>query len=111
MVVVFVMGMFIDGAAITVLTMPVFFPVVVEAGIDPLWFGILFTINIIIGYVTPPFGRNLFYLKGITPSDVTMSNIYKSIFPFVVVMILILILVGIFPGIATWFPNKIIVIK
>jgi len=107
MLIVFIMGMFIDGAAITVLTMPFFFPVVIEAGIEPIWFATLFTINIIIGYMTPPFGMNLFYTKGICPPEVTMADIYKSIFPFVGVALIALFLVFYFPEIATWFPNKI----
>jgi TRAP-type mannitol/chloroaromatic compound transport system permease large subunit len=102
------MGMFIDGAAITVLTMPIFFPVVMSANIDPLWFGILFTINIVTGYLTPPFGMNLFYMKGITPPEISMSDIYKSIFPYVGIMIAVLIIVMIFPEIAIWFPNTLI---
>ena len=107
MVIVFIMGMFIDGAAITVLTMPIFFPAVMNAGIDPLWFGILFTINVVIGYLTPPFGMNLFYMKGITPPDVTMLDIYKSIVPYVLIMILVLLITWALPEIATWLPGTI----
>jgi len=108
MVIVFVMGMFIDGAAITVLTMPIFFPVVESAGLDPLWFGVLFTINICMGYLTPPFGMNLFYMKGIVSADVTMQDIYWSIIPYVGVMIIVLILGVVFPEIVVWLPNKLI---
>jgi tripartite ATP-independent transporter DctM subunit len=108
MVIVFIMGMFIDGAAITVLTMPIFFPVVMSAGLDPLWFGCLFTINICMGYLTPPFGMNLFYMKGVVSSDITMQDIYWSIVPYVLVMIAVLILVIIFPGLAVWLPNTLI---
>ncbi len=107
MVIVFIMGMFIDGAAITVLTMPIFFPAVMNAGIDPLWFGILFTINVVIGYLTPPFGMNLFYMKGITPPEVTMLDIYKSIIPYVLIMILVLLITWSLPEIATWLPSTI----
>jgi TRAP-type C4-dicarboxylate transport system permease large subunit len=105
MVIVFIMGMFIDGAAITVLTMPIFFPVIVSAGLDPLWFGVLFTINICMGYLTPPFGMNLFYMKGIVSPDVSMEDIYWSITPYVLVMIIVLILTVFFPDLAVWFPN------
>jgi TRAP-type C4-dicarboxylate transport system permease large subunit len=108
MVIVFIMGMFIDGAAITVLTMPIFFPVIMSVGIDPLWFGCLFTMNICMGYLTPPFGMNLFYMKGVVSSDVTMQDIYWSILPYVLVMIVVLILVIIFPGLAVWLPNTLI---
>ncbi len=108
MVIVFIMGMFIDGTAITVLTMPIFFPVVISANIHPLWFGILFTVNIVMGYLTRPFGMNLFYMKGITSPEISMEDIYKSIFPYVGIMIIVLIVVMIFPEIAVWFPNAII---
>jgi tripartite ATP-independent transporter DctM subunit len=106
--VVFIMGMFIDGAAITVLTMPIFFPVITSVGIDPLWFGCLFTINICMGYLTPPFGMNLFYMKGIVSADITMQDIYWSIVPYVGVMIVVLILGVVFPEIVVWLPNKLI---
>ncbi len=108
MVIVFIMGMFIDGAAITVLTMPVFFPVIVHAGLDPLWFSILFTINVVMGYLTPPFGMNLFYMKGIVPAGVSMEDIYRSITPYVLIMIGVLALTILFPPLAVWFPNAMI---
>ncbi len=108
MLTVFLMAMFIDGAAITVLSMPIFFPIIVDAGIDPIWFGVLFTINVCMGYITPPFGMNLFYMKGIVGSDITMQDIYMSIIPYVLVMIAVLILMIIFPEFVTWLPNKLI---
>jgi tripartite ATP-independent transporter DctM subunit len=108
MLTVFVMAMFIDGAAITVLSMPIFFPIIVDAGIDPIWFGVLFTINVCMGYITPPFGMNLFYMKGIVSSDVNMQDIYWSIVPYVLVMIIVLILMIIFPEFVLWLPNKLI---
>jgi TRAP-type mannitol/chloroaromatic compound transport system permease large subunit len=88
--------------------MPIFFPVIVSVGIDPLLFGLLFTINICLGYLTPPFGMNLFYMKGIVSSDITMEDIYRSIIPYVAVMIIVLILVVIFPSLALWLPNSVI---
>jgi len=108
MLTVFIMAMFIDGAAITVLCMPIFFPIIVDAGLDPLWFGVLFTINVCVGYITPPFGMNLFYMKGIVSSDITMQDIYRSIIPYVVIMITVLILMIIFPEFVVWLPNKLI---
>jgi len=108
MLTVFLMAMFIDGAAITVLCMPIFFPIIVDAGLDPLWFGVLFTINVCIGYITPPFGMNLFYMKGIVSSDITMQDIYRSIIPYVVIMVTVLILMIIFPEFVVWLPNKLI---
>jgi tripartite ATP-independent transporter DctM subunit len=108
MLTVFIMAMFIDGAAITVLSMPIFFPIIVDAGIDPIWFGVLFTINVCMGYITPPFGMNLFYMKGIVSSDITMQDIYYSIIPYVLVMITVLILMIVFPDFVVWLPNKLI---
>ncbi|MBA7692071.1 C4-dicarboxylate TRAP transporter large permease protein DctM [subsurface metagenome] len=108
MVIPFLMGMFMDGGAIMMILIPIFMPVVTLLGIDPLWFSLLFTINIVIGYVTPPFGFNLFYTKGITPDDVTMADIYRAVIPFVVIMVVTLVLCVIFPPILTWLPNRMI---
>ena len=109
--IVFIMGMFIDGAAITVLTMPVFWPVIERTGIDPLLFGALFTTDIVIGYLTPPFGMNLFYAKGITPPHINMGDIYTSIFPYVAIMTGVMMLMIYFPEIAVWLPNNLTLTK
>lgn len=108
MFIVFIMGMFIDGAAITVMTMPVLWPVVSSTSFNPLLFGVLFTIDIVIGYLTPPFGMNLFYTKGIAPPHITMSEIYTSIAPYVTILVLVLLFTLRFPAIAVWLPNHII---
>lgn len=99
-----VMGMFFDPTGIVLLTTPIFFPVVVELGFDPLWFGILFIINMEMAFLTPPFGFNLFYMKAVVPPGVTMMDIYKSSTPFVVLQLIGLIVCMIFPGIVTWLP-------
>lgn len=99
-----VMGMFFDPTGIVLLTTPIFFPVVVELGFDPLWFGILFIINMEMAFLTPPFGFNLFYMKAVVPPGVTMMDIYKSSTPFVVLQLIGLIICMIFPGIVTWLP-------
>ncbi|KAA1174314.1 TRAP transporter large permease subunit [Marinobacter salinexigens] len=105
MVIVFLLAMVLDPVGIMLITLPVFMPIVESLGFDPIWFGILFVINMEIGYMTPPFGFNLFYLKGVVPSWITMKDIYKSIIPFVIVEIVGIILIMIFPEIATWLPN------
>jgi TRAP-type mannitol/chloroaromatic compound transport system permease large subunit len=87
------------------LTTPIFVPIVTELGFDPLWFGILFVINMEMAYVTPPFGFNLFIMKGIVPSSIDMTDIYRSIIPFVFLQAICLILVMIFPQLATWLPG------
>jgi tripartite ATP-independent transporter DctM subunit len=101
------LGMFLDPAGIMMITAPIFLPVVKAHGFDPLWFGILFTINMEIGYMTPPFGFNLFYLKGIVPPSITMADIYRSVVPYVIVEIIGLALVMAFPSLATWLPRKV----
>lgn len=100
------LGMFMDCTAVSMICIPVFMPVVRAIGADPLWFTLLFTINMVLGYISPPFGMNLFYLKGVASEDVTILDIYKSAVPFCLIMILTLALVLVFPQIATWLPSK-----
>lgn len=102
---IFILAMFLDPMGIMMLVVPVFLPIIKSMGFSPLWFGILFIINMEIGYMTPPFGFNLFYLKGITPPSIRMMDIYKSVIPFVFVETTGLILVMVFPEIATWLPE------
>jgi tripartite ATP-independent transporter DctM subunit len=104
--VLFVLGMFLDPAGIMMITAPIFLPVVKAHGFDPVWFGILFTINMEIGYMTPPFGFNLFYLKGIVPPSISMADIYRSVIPYTLVELAGLALVMAFPALATWLPSK-----
>ena len=103
---IFLLAMVLDPAGIMMICVPVFLPVVKAHGFDPVWFGILFVINMEIGYMTPPFGFNLFYLKGIVPPSITMGDIYKSVIPYTIVESTGLALVMIFPWIATWLPNR-----
>jgi tripartite ATP-independent transporter DctM subunit len=105
MAILFVLGMFFDPAGIVLLTAPIFFPIVISLGFDPLWFAILFVINMELAYLTPPFGFNLFYMKAVAPPSITMMDIYKSQTPFVLLMLLGLALCMIFPGIITWLPS------
>ena len=105
MVIVFFLAMVLDPVGIMLITLPVFLPIVQSMGFDPVWFGILFVINMEIGYMTPPFGFNLFYLKGIVPPDITMKDIYWSVIPFVIVNIIGMGIIMLFPQIATYLPN------
>ena len=106
--ILFVLGMFFDPTGIVLLAAPIFFPIVMSLGFDPLWFAILFVINMEIGYMTPPFGFNLFYLKGVVPPSITMKDFYVSVIPFVLVEIVGLALIMIFPEIATYLPDLMI---
>ena len=104
--IIFLLAMVLDPAGIMMICVPVFLPIVKAHGFDPLWFGILFVINMEIGYMTPPFGFNLFYLKGIVPSGITMGDIYRSVIPYTLVEATGLALVMIFPQIAVWLPHQ-----
>ncbi|KMY65725.1 TRAP dicarboxylate transporter subunit DctM [Desulfocarbo indianensis] len=101
----FLLAMVLDPAGIMMICLPIFLPLIKSHGFDPIWFGVLFIINMEIGYMTPPFGFNLFYMKGIVPPSITMSDIYRSVIPFAIVESVGLALVMIFPAIATWLPN------
>ncbi|MCO5786279.1 TRAP transporter permease DctM/Q [Pseudomonas sp. G11-1] len=105
MIIVFLLGMVLDPLGIMLITLPVFLPIVDALGFDPIWFGILFVINMEIGYMTPPLGFNLFYLKAIVPPGITMKDIYASVIPFVLLEILAIIIMMIFPQIVTYLPN------
>jgi len=99
------LGMFVDPFAIIFILAPICFPIVKNLGFDPVWFGILFVINMQMGYVSPPFGYQLFYLKSVAPEGITTGDIYKSIFPFLGVLIIGMALIMIFPQIALWLPE------
>jgi len=103
--VIFILAMLLDPAGIMMITIPVFLPVIEKLGFSPLWFGIIFVIQMEIGYMTPPFGFNLFYLKGIVPPGISMADIYRSVIPYTMVELTGMILVIIFPQIALWLPT------
>lgn len=103
--VLFFFGMVLDPVGIMLITLPVFLPVVHAAGFDPIWFGILFILMMEVGYMTPPFGFNLFYLKGVAPPSVTMGDIYASVIPYVLVTLLGVLLIVLFPEIALFLPT------
>lgn len=104
-IVCLILGMFIDPVAICMISLPIFFPAIVAAGIDPLWSMLIFTISLVIGYITPPFGMNLFFMAGIAPKDVTMNEIYRSVLPYVAIMCICLLFFTIFPKIVTVLPD------
>lgn len=100
-----IMGCIMDEAIIVLICAPLYTPIALSLGFDPVWFGIIMILNMEIAIQTPPYGFALFYLKGVAPSDVTMMDIYKSITPFVLIKLLVLILCMLFPGIITFLPN------
>ena len=101
------MGMFLDDTAMLVIVAPLYVPLVIALGFDPIWYGVLYTITCQIAYMTPPFGYNLFLMRAMAPPEISLTDIYRSITPFVVVMTFALFLVMLFPQIALWLPSQI----
>lgn len=104
---IFILGMVMDDYAIILLAAPIYLPIIKSLGFNPLWFGILFILNIECAFLTPPYGFNLFYMKGIVPKEITTLDLYKSVAPFVTIQLIGLVLVMIFPIIALWLPSMI----
>jgi tripartite ATP-independent transporter DctM subunit len=99
------LGTFLDDTAMLIIVAPLYVPLVIEMGFDPIWYGVLYTITCQIAYLTPPFGYNLFLMRAMAPKEITLSDIYRSIVPFVLIMGLGLAIVMIFPRIALWLPG------
>ena len=102
-----VMGTFLDDTAMLVIVAPLYIPLVDYLGFDLVWYGVLYTITTQIAYITPPFGYNLFLMRAMAPAEISLSDIYRSIWPFALVMLLTLVLVIFFPQLALWLPGKI----
>jgi tripartite ATP-independent transporter DctM subunit len=105
MLILIVLGMFMDWIGILLLTMPIFVPVIVTLGYDPIWFGVLFCMNMQISYMTPPFGPAAFYLKGVAPPGITLHDIFNSMWPFVALQVVGLTIVLLLPEMALWLPR------
>ena len=103
--VVFMMGMFIDWAAILLVVVPIFTPIASDLAFDPLWFAMLVCVNLQTSFLTPPFGYALFYFKGVAPPEYSMGDIYKGILPFVAIQMVGLAVMVFFPQIITWLPS------
>lgn len=102
------MGMFLDDTAMLVIVAPLYIPLIITLGFDPIWYGVLYTITCQIAYMTPPFGYNLFLMKAMAPKEITLSDIYRSVTPFVFIMTFGLILVIVFPQLALWLPGYVL---
>ena len=99
-----VAGFFLPPVAVILMTAPVLLPIILQAGFDPYWFAVILTINMEIGLITPPVGLNLYVINAIAP-DITLGQVLRGSLPYVVVMVLAIVILCIFPGIATWLPN------
>ena len=106
MAILLVLGFVMDWIGILLLTMPIFVPIIKTMGYDPVWFGILFCMNMQISYLSPPFGPAAFYLKGVAPPEISLQDIYRALWPFMLLQLLALAIVIAFPGIAMWLPNN-----
>lgn len=107
MILVFLLGFIIDFIEIVFIVVPIVAPALLAADISPIWLGVMFGVNLQTSFLTPPFGWALFYLRGIAPPEIKTSDIYKGIIPFVCLQVIGLILLAVFPGLATWLPAQI----
>jgi tripartite ATP-independent transporter DctM subunit len=101
----FFLGMVMDDLPIIMITTPIYVPIITSLGFDPLWYGILFILNMQMAYLTPPFGFVLFYMKGVVPEGISMGDIYRSVGPFIFLQAIGLIIVMLFPQICLWLPS------
>jgi len=105
MSIIFVAGFFLDFIEITFIHVPVLAPIMIHLGVDPLWLAVLIAVNLQTSFLTPPFGFSLFYLKGVTPPEITTMDIYKGIIPFVIIQIIGLLIICLIPESVTWLPK------
>ena len=106
MLVIFLLGFFLDYIEIIFVIVPLVGPILIANGADPLWLGILISLNLQTSFLTPPFGFSLFFLRGVAPDEIQTRNMYKGVIPFIGIQILAILIVGFFPEIATWLPDK-----
>jgi len=104
-IILVVLGMFLDWVGILLLCVPIFVPIVKALGFDPLWFGVLYLVNMQISFLSPPFGYALFYLRGVAPPEIPMIDIFKAALPFLGLQITGLTLCMLFPQIILWLPG------
>jgi tripartite ATP-independent transporter DctM subunit len=107
MVVIFLLGFILDFIEITFVVVPIVGPVLLAMGVDPVWLGVMIAINLQTSFLTPPFGFALFYLRGVAPASVETSDMYRGVIPFIGLQLLLMLLLSIWPEIATWLPSKI----
>jgi tripartite ATP-independent transporter DctM subunit len=107
MLLIFVLGFFIEWVEISYIAVPLFLPVLISQGVDPVWLAMLITVNLQSSFLTPPFGWALFYLKGVAPPEVTIKDIYKGVVPFIIMQGVTLLLLFFYPQIALWLPKAI----
>jgi TRAP-type mannitol/chloroaromatic compound transport system permease large subunit len=107
MALMFLMGFFLEFIEITFVVVPIVGPVLLQLGLDPVWLGVMIAVNLQTSFLTPPFGFALFYLRGVAPPEVTTLQIYRGVAPFVAIQLFMLVLLALFPAMATWLPHVI----
>ncbi|WCN11251.1 TRAP transporter large permease [Marinomonas mediterranea] len=107
MLVMFVLGFILDFIEITFVVVPIVAPVLLAMGLDPVWLGIMMAINLQTSFLTPPFGFALFYLRGVAPPEVKTQSIYKGVIPFILIQLFVLLMLAIWPELATWLPEQV----
>ncbi|KKJ76792.1 hypothetical protein WH95_11780 [Kiloniella litopenaei] len=107
MLVMFILGFFLDFIEITFVVVPIVAPILLMSDISPVWLGVMMAMNLQTSFLTPPFGFALFYLRGVAPKEVTTMQIYKGVIPFVFIQIIALLILALFPELATWLPKVI----
>jgi TRAP-type mannitol/chloroaromatic compound transport system permease large subunit len=107
MLVIFLLGFILDFIEITFVVVPIVGPALMAMGVDPIWLGVLIAVNLQTSFLTPPFGFALFYLRGVAPSSVATTEIYAGVVPFIVLQLLLLVLLLVWPTLATWLPQMI----
>ena len=107
MAVMFLLGFVLDFIEITFVVVPIVAPILLSMGIDPIWLGIMIAVNLQTSFLTPPFGFALFYLRAVAPPEVTTSAIYRGVIPFVLIQLLALVLLALWPELATWLPKQV----
>jgi len=105
MLIMFLLGFVLDFIEITFVVVPIVGPVLLAMGLDPVWLGVMIAINLQTSFLTPPFGFALFYLRGVAPPEVPTGAIYRGVMPFVAIQVLALVLIAVFPALATWLPG------
>jgi tripartite ATP-independent transporter DctM subunit len=105
MVVIFLLGFILDFIEITFVVVPIVGPILLAMGLDPVWLGIMIAINLQTSFLTPPFGFALFYLRGVAPPSVATRDIYRGVVPFIIIQLLLMLMLAIWPSLATWLPS------
>lgn len=107
MMVIFLLGFILDFIEITFVVVPIVAPILLALGFDPIWLGIMIAINLQTSFLTPPFGFALFYLRGVAPKNITTITLYRGVIPFIIIQLAVLIILAIWPSLATWLPAQI----